>query len=666
MMLAKFVAPVAGLMHRLSFQHKFILAGGLMVAALGVALVPNVFRMFHDYQDLQRRREGVEALGRSVAALGAVADHRSARLFVLRGLPAAADADSLAATVDVRLAALGGTVFGPAATAAAQEAVTAWSDIRGRLSGRYSAVRAAADHGVLLAVLARHAEGIAVDSGVAGEIDGGAQFLSGLVARDLPQLALDTSAAVTHGIAAAAHVLNDEDRQRLGYLAQHLARQADAIAAARELRLPDGALAGDIERLSTSTVALANLLLNNGVLHPENGFSPEELATAARAAADAGSALAASAGASLQDRLARRHEVMTAWFVVQLVAIAIILGAASYVFLGFWHASRETIDTLVATTERVIRGDLNAEAKVRSRDELAAIADRFNQLAQTLREIIGGIAAHSRQVTDMAGQLSHSAATVIQNAEVQSKAATSTSVSMQQIAVGIASVNDNAGDLAELAQRGLKAVETGESAVKDLNAQMRDVRAIMEKISATSAGFVSDAHHVAEMTGRVKEISDQTNLLALNAAIEAARAGDAGRGFAVVADEVRKLAENVAATARQIDGVMRSMMAQSGEVTATIAAGTSHLGEAEVRLESVSRALESTGTTVRETHRSVGDINRSISEQKLASEDIARNVDGIVTMAESTHKAVGNVHGLIGELTALTRQMNGHVARFQT
>ena len=340
--------------------------------------------------------------------------------------------------------------------------------------------------------------------------------------------------------------------------------------------------------------------------------------------------------------------------------------SSSISIVGFWHASRETIDMLVATTERVIRGDLSAEAKVRSRDELAAIADRFNRLAQTLRDIIGGIADHSRQVTEMAGHLNHSAATVIQNAEVQSRAATSTSASIQQIAVGIASVNDNAGDLAELAQRGLSAVETGEDAVRHLNVQMRDVRAIMQKITASSASFVADAHHVAEMTGRVKEISDQTNLLALNAAIEAARAGDAGRGFAVVADEVRKLAENVAATAQQIDRVMRSMMVQSGEVTATIAEGTSHLGEAEVRLASVSRALESTGVTVRETHRSVGDINRSISEQKVASEDIARNVEGIVVMADSTHKAVGNVYSLIGELNELTRQMNGHVARFQT
>lgn len=286
-MFAKFVAPIAVLMHRLSFQHKFVLAGGLMVAALGMALIPGVVRMLVDYEELQRRRDGVAAIRGVVGAIGAVAEHRQARLAASRGLPAGdADPDALGGVVDVRLAALGGD-FGEAANKARTEAAAAWSDIRQRLGGRYSAVRVAADHAVLLAALARHAEGVAVGSGVGGETEAGAQFLAGLLAHELPRLLLDLSDAMVHGAAAAAGVLNDEDRLRLGYLSQHLVRESAAIADAQGLRLPGEALAADAGRLTVGVPALANLLLNNAVLHPENALSAEALALAGRAAARA-------------------------------------------------------------------------------------------------------------------------------------------------------------------------------------------------------------------------------------------------------------------------------------------------------------------------------------------------------------------------------------------
>lgn len=138
---------------------------------------------------------------------------------------------------------------------------------------------------------------------------------------------------------------------------------------------------------------------------------------------------------------------MIRFFAVQLAAIGIILAVATYVFLGFWQASRETIDALVIATERVIAGDLATEAKVLSRDELAEIAARFNELVNTLREIIGRIADHSRRVRAMAGDLDQSANRVIGNVEEQVRAVQATSTSVQQVAVGIASVNGNAADL---------------------------------------------------------------------------------------------------------------------------------------------------------------------------------------------------------------------------
>ncbi len=657
-MLAYLVQPISGLMHRLSFQKKFILAGGLMVVALLVALAPGVLRMKRDLDELQRRQAGIDAIAQSLATLAATSAHRELHLLSLRGLADNADAlKASASALETRITGLRTVVIAdPEVAAIATEMNAAWGTLRERSGGRYNAVKANADYAVLLSAQRRHLDAMAAATGMLRESAPAARRQATQLAVDLPELSLALSEAGALGVTVAAGLANDEDRQRLAYLSQHLLHMADSGRFS----------AKGNEALSGAVSGLGNLLLNRGVLHPENGIPVAELTAATRAAAEGATGVATLTANGLRADLAARHADMLALFAAQLAAIGIILAVATYVFVGFWHASRETIDALVAATERIIAGDLNSEARVRSRDELSKIAGRFNELASTLREVIGHIAEHSHRVTAMAGDLSRSANRVIGNTEEQARATLATSASVQQIAVGIASVNDNASDLERQAREGVAHVTAGEAALKLLQVRMGDMRHVIGRITDVSNEFLADSRSVAGMTRQVKEISDQTNLLALNAAIEAARAGEAGRGFAVVADAVRALAEKVADTAREIDAVMAAMMSRAGEMSTAIADGGENLARAEEGAGELAEVLLATGLAMRETHSSLTGINLAISEQKLASEDISRHVDGIAGMADSTQDTVGDIAGLIREMVELTRVMGGHVARFQT
>jgi methyl-accepting chemotaxis protein len=83
------------------------------------------------------------------------------------------------------------------------------------------------------------------------------------------------------------------------------------------------------------------------------------------------------------------------------------------------------------------------------------------------------------------------------------------------------------------------------------NAQQQE-KAVIQLTERTSA-----ADKIIKL---IADLADQCNLLAVNATIEASRAGEQGKGFGVVANEIRTLADQTKQSARQINGLIQSMM----------------------------------------------------------------------------------------------------------
>jgi len=125
---------------------------------------------------------------------------------------------------------------------------------------------------------------------------------------------------------------------------------------------------------------------------------------------------------------------------------------------------------------------------------------------------------------------------------------------------------------------------------------------------------------IGDIIGVIDGIAFQTNILALNAAVEAARAGEQGRGFAVVASEVRSLAQRSAQAAREI----KTLISASTE-----------------RVESGSRQVTETGSTMRDVVGSVqpvtqiiGEISTSSASQALTLGEIGQAVSHLDQMTQ--------------------------------
>ncbi|MCH3719187.1 methyl-accepting chemotaxis protein, partial [Campylobacter lari] len=87
---------------------------------------------------------------------------------------------------------------------------------------------------------------------------------------------------------------------------------------------------------------------------------------------------------------------------------------------------------------------------------------------------------------------------------------------------------------------------------------------VVGQVVRTMGAITDSSKRISEIIGVMDGIAFQTNILALNAAVEAARAGVHGKGFAVVAAEVRSLAQNSAAAAKEIKGLIEDSVTKVG------------------------------------------------------------------------------------------------------
>lgn len=183
------------------------------------------------------------------------------------------------------------------------------------------------------------------------------------------------------------------------------------------------------------------------------------------------------------------------------------------------------------------------------------------------------------------------------------------------------------------------------------------------------------------MIRHVKKFSPmRTQLLALNASIESARAGEAGRGFAVVADEVSKLADQAAASARDIGGLVQNSNHEIQIANAGVGRSADQF-ETILRTHESSRVhLESVADIMKDQLKIRDDVNLqanassekirrirdAVSEHRTASQEITRTITDISGRTNNLSFMAGNVRTYSNALADIADQLQKQIAAFKT
>jgi aerotaxis receptor len=269
---------------------------------------------------------------------------------------------------------------------------------------------------------------------------------------------------------------------------------------------------------------------------------------------------------------------------------------------------------------RMAAGDLTVDMPDARHDDLGDVQRALGQLKANLAAIVFDVRGQIGGMLEAATEISSGNTDLSRRTEMQAASLEQTAATMDQLTT---TVQGNA----DATVRALELVREAQAAADDGGR-------IASQVEQTMAGITAASRRIADITDVIDGIAFQTNILALNAAVEAARAGEAGRSFAVVATEVRNLAQRCAASAKEIEGVVATSVAQIAEGTSLVTRTTSQMRAIDEAVNRVSTIIMEVAKASSEQAEGIAQVNQAVAHLDDSTQQNAALVEQAAATAQ--------------------------------
>ncbi len=312
----------------------------------------------------------------------------------------------------------------------------------------------------------------------------------------------------------------------------------------------------------------------------------------------------------------------------------------------------------------VSKGDLTVRPHV-TPDEVGTIAESYNTIIQSLRQIVEQVQITSQSVAETASSNETAVDTLSDEARHQMQAINEALAQIQDMVESIQGVAKRSKRAEKIVELATQTIQAGDEA---MDRTVSGFSAIRETVAETAKQIKSlgeASQKISRVVSLINGFASQTNLLALNASIEAARAGEEGQGFAVVAEEVRSLAQQSAAAAAEIEELAVDIQTQTNEVVAAMESGTDQVVTGTQLVEESRQHLSHISEVSGQLSQLVQEISQATAEQTETSASVSATMQQVSAIADQTSKQSETVANSFTHLLKVAKELQVSVAQFK-